>query len=355
MVNICDVTLGEFQANIKNKELIIWGAGYRCEKICEIIEKEPIFVVDSDVMKQNTFININGNSVQIVSKDGLIEIIKRSKHREFALFISTAFYVEQILDIVSQEPALDGMDCYIYNLINDKCSDVSFSFLDIEKNIPKTIHYCWFGGKVIPSQLQKCVDSWKKYCPDYEIVRWDENNYDISKNQYMREAYEKKQWGFVVDYARLDIVYKYGGFYLDTDVELISSLEPLRAGNMFCAFFNETTIAFGAGVGAKKGHKLILEMRDIYEDYNFIDEKGEMNRRTCTFYQNQVLKKHGFKMTNNFQIKDDVIVYPTGIILSRDYTNRQKITEKTIAIHHGAGSWRTDDEKKHVALFKGKE
>ena len=93
--------------------------------------------------------------------------------------------------------------------------------------IPKKIHYCWFGGNPMPEKDKKCIESWKRYCPDYEIIRWDESNYDVSKNRYMKEAYEEKKWGFVPDYARLDIIYNEGGIYLDTDVELVKNLDDL--------------------------------------------------------------------------------------------------------------------------------
>ena len=93
--------------------------------------------------------------------------------------------------------------------------------------IPKKIHYCWFGGNPLPELAIRCIESWKKYCPDYEIIRWDESNYDVTKNKYMYQAYENKRWGFVPDYARLDIIYNYGGIYLDTDVELLNSLDDL--------------------------------------------------------------------------------------------------------------------------------
>ena len=92
--------------------------------------------------------------------------------------------------------------------------------------IPKIIHYCWIGGTPLPEIAKKCIESWKKCCPDYEIREWNESNYDFTQNVYMKEAYEVKKWGFVPDYARLDIIYRYGGFYLDTDVELLKSLDP---------------------------------------------------------------------------------------------------------------------------------
>ena len=93
--------------------------------------------------------------------------------------------------------------------------------------IPKIIHYCWFGGNPLPESAKKCIDSWKKYCPNYEIREWNETNYDLSSNHYMEEAYSRKIWGFVPDYARLDIVYQHGGIYMDVDVEVVRSMDEL--------------------------------------------------------------------------------------------------------------------------------
>ena len=115
--------------------------------------------------------------------------------------------------------------------------------------IPKKIHYMWLGGKEIPRNLQLCIDSWKKYCPDYEIVQWNESNYDIGKNKYMKMAYENKKYGFVPDYARLDILYNYGGIYMDTDVEVVRSLDDLLYQSAFCGVEKWQTINFGGCSG----------------------------------------------------------------------------------------------------------
>ena len=126
--------------------------------------------------------------------------------------------------------------------------------------IPKIIHYCWFGGNEIPENDKKCIESWKKYCPDYKIIRWDESNYDYKKNSYMREAYEAKKWGFVPDYARLDIIYNYGGIYLDTDVELLKSLDEILDCEGFFGFESENLVNLGLGFGAVKGNEIIRDM-----------------------------------------------------------------------------------------------
>ena len=97
--------------------------------------------------------------------------------------------------------------------------------------IPKKIHYCWFGGKEMPNKDKKCIESWRKYCPDYEIIEWNESNYSLDKCKYMKDAYKEKKWGFVPDFARFDIIYNEGGIYMDTDVELISSLDDLLSNS----------------------------------------------------------------------------------------------------------------------------
>lgn len=128
------------------------------------------------------------------------------------------------------------------------------------ERIPKIIHYCWVGGANKPKSVQYCIDTWKKYCPDYEIIEWNEDNYDFSKNQYMKEAYNSKKWGFVPDYARLDIIYQHGGIYMDTDVEMVASLDSLLEYEGFFGFENTGNGQFyvncGHGFGAVPNHPI---------------------------------------------------------------------------------------------------
>lgn len=108
--------------------------------------------------------------------------------------------------------------------------------------IPKIIHYCWFGGNSQPADVKKYIESWRKYCPDYEFKEWNESNFDLNENDYCKEAYEAKKWAFVTDYVRLKALYEYGGFYMDTDVEVIKSLEPLRIYNAVSGYESSTHI-----------------------------------------------------------------------------------------------------------------
>ncbi len=130
--------------------------------------------------------------------------------------------------------------------------------------IPKVIHYCWFGNNPKNDIIQMCIDSWKKYCPDYEILEWNETNFDVNMTDYTRDAYTDKKYAYVSDFARLWIIYKYGGFYLDTDVLLRSSLDELCKYDCWLATEEITYVATGLGFGAKKEHPLILNLLNEY-------------------------------------------------------------------------------------------
>ena len=123
--------------------------------------------------------------------------------------------------------------------------------------IPKKIHYCWFGNNPLPESVQRCIESWKKYCPGYEIIEWNEGNYNINKIPFIEKAYKEKKYAFVSDYARLDIIYNEGGIYLDTDVELIKNIDPLLEHSCFLALESCGAVATGLGFGSIKKHSFI--------------------------------------------------------------------------------------------------
>lgn len=212
--------------------------------------------------------------------------------------------------------------------------------------IPKIIHYCWFGKGEMSEIDQMRIESWRKYCPDYEIRLWNEGNYDISKCRYMLEAYETEKWGFVPDYARLDIVYTHGGIYLDTDVELIKSLDSLLENEMFCGFEEDDCVNFGSGFGSVPGHPILAEMMKHYESRRFIKPDGSLNLVPSPAYQTEVLVAHGLILNNRKQTVEDVVIYPKEYFCPKDYTTGVlSITESTYSIHHFAMSWVGETEK----------
>lgn len=212
--------------------------------------------------------------------------------------------------------------------------------------IPKLIHYCWLGGAPKPERVIKCIDSWKKHCPDYKIVEWNENNLDISVNKFTLQAYEKKAWGFVPDYLRLMIVYNYGGIYLDTDVQMVKSLDSLLKYKAFAGFEDNKHVALGLGFGAEKGCCFLKKHMDQYDNLSFIQEDGSINRTPSPQYATQLLKQYGLHdCDGKIQEVCGVTIFPPDFFCPKDFeTGLTKITRNTYSIHQFDGSWCTDEE-----------
>lgn len=210
--------------------------------------------------------------------------------------------------------------------------------------IPKIIHYCWFGKSPLPNSVQRCIQSWEKYCPDYQIIQWNETNYDINKHPYMKQAYSLKKYAFVSDYARLDIIYHQGGIYLDTDVELIKNLDELLSESCFMGYELPGRVATGLGFGAEKGSKFIEINRQEYDDVNFI-EGNKQNKTTCVDYTTSVLKKLGYNYDNNNLNRFELVtIYPTDYFAPFNVKKQKlKITRNTYSIHHYDASWYSDN------------
>ena len=219
-------------------------------------------------------------------------------------------------------------------------------------SIPKVIHYCWFGNGKIPKITEKCIKSWKKYCPDYEIICWTEENFDININRYMKEAYEAKKWAFVSDYARLKILYNEGGIYLDTDVELIKPIDELIKNEGFMGFDEKGIVATGLGFACEKGNELIGEFLKDYENIGFIKNSGEYDLTPCPDRNTDTLKRLGMDVNNHNQIFMGIRFLPREYLCPVDYnTGQKKITKNTYSIHHYCASW-TSKKTKRTTFIK---
>lgn len=214
-------------------------------------------------------------------------------------------------------------------------------------NIEKKIHYCWFGYGKKSEIITKCIDSWYKYLPGYEIVEWNEENFDINICQYVNEAYQAKKYAFVSDYARFYILYNYGGIYLDVDVEVLKPLDRFLEHDFFSGFESKKAVAPGLILGAKKGNNLIKEVLDSYADRKFFLDDGSLNTTTVVRYTTDILQKHGLKLNNSLQIIDGMAIYPkTYFCPLNSNSTKTDFSKDTYAIHHYAGTWLTDRQKK---------
>ena len=218
--------------------------------------------------------------------------------------------------------------------------------------IPKLIHYCWFGGAPLGEKELASIDSWKRFCPNYEIRRWDESNYDIHKNKYMSDAYDNGKWAFVSDYARIDVVNQYGGLYFDTDVELIRSPDELLDCGLFCGWENrrgarengleyDNSVNFGLGFGAVAQHPILGEVLDLYEGLKFVNADGTLNLLACPVYQTEVLRRHGLNdLAPVRQSFEGVEVYPEDWFSPQSQlTGETVLTDNTVSIHHFSMTW----------------
>ena len=218
-------------------------------------------------------------------------------------------------------------------------------------SIPKVIHYCWFGKGEMPRLAQKCIKSWKKYCPDYEIICWNEENFDVNQNRYMKEAYEAGKWAFVSDFARLKIVYDNGGIYLDTDVELIKPIDDLLENGGFMGFDEKGIVATGLGFGAEKGNKIVGEFLKDYDDISFILPDGSYDLTPCPDRNTDTLKKLGMDIQNTNQTFMDVVFLPKECLCPMDYyTGKKTITKNTYSIHHYSASWTSNVTKRTTRI-----
>ena len=213
--------------------------------------------------------------------------------------------------------------------------------------IPKIINYCWFGRNPLPELAQKCIASWRKYLPDYEIKEWNEDNFDVNIIPYTSEAYQAKKYAFVSDYARFWILYKFGGIYFDTDVEVIKPMDYIISQGPFMGCekesgkgVNSLRVAPGLGLGMDSGNTILNELLSLYSSIHFTNPDGTFNQKTIVSYTTDILIKNGLKDTSEIQCVAGIYIYPKEYLCPKDYiTGKLKITDYTVAIHHYGATW----------------
>lgn len=211
--------------------------------------------------------------------------------------------------------------------------------------IPKKIHYCWFGNNELPEIVARCLSNWEEVMPDYEIIRWDETNYNVNKCEFISNAYKNKKWAFVSDYARLDVLYTYGGIYLDTDVKVIKPFDSLLNLKGFCGFEsgkkNENEyVNVGLAIGMEKGLNIGKILLDEYRTRNFNDNIHSLEKITCPVLQTKTLTEHGLVRNNKKQVVKGMTIFPTEYFCPLDqYTGKCNITNNTYSIHLYSATW----------------
>ena len=221
--------------------------------------------------------------------------------------------------------------------------------------IPKIIHCCWFGGNQMNDLALKCIESWKKYLPEYEIRIWNEETFDIESVRYTKEAYESKKWAFITDYVRLWALYNEGGVYLDTDVEVLKSIDKFLEHGAFSGFESKYMIPTGI-MASEKGNKWIEKLLEYYKDRSFYDSNNNPILVPNTKIITDMSLEQGLKLNGKYQvIMGDVHIYPKEYFAPKSYVTEEiNITKNTYCIHHFSGSW-VDKSKKNDKILKFKK
>lgn len=358
----CDYNI--FLNSISDKKIICFGAGKMLfemeEEFINTNLKRQIFsITDNNPSCWHSKINVFGTQLDILPPTMALS----SLNQEFLILITS----NACMEIIKQLEGIvdDCVTCYVFPFLRSLQQDknalnISKEKICVEKKalkIPKIIHYTWFSGEELPESMVRCKESWKKYCPDYEIIEWNQKNYDITKCKYMQQAIEHKKWGFAGDYARLDIVYRYGGIYLDLDVELVKNLDELLYNEAYAGFESTKFVNFGSGFGAVAEFFILKEMMVEYEKIDFCDKNGVLNLAASPVYQTKVLQRLGLRSDGSMQNISGMEIYPFEFLCAQSvFTGIIYQTENTYSIHRFAASWMENtainERKKRLELLR---
>lgn len=349
---INDCSWDKFLKKENGKPIVCFGAGMMpgyIEPLWEQIGiwKNIVCFLDNNIEKSGILVGKSQKKIVMTLNDFLQKLVGME---EFCLVITCETF-DPIVKQLNKIKELDKVECYIYPLLNKSYFDSKRCNTLIEsglyETIPRKIHYCWFGKNEMGPLQKMCLESWKRICPDYEIICWNEENYNVEKNLYIKQAYEKKKWAFVSDYVRLDVLFEYGGIYVDTDVELIKSIDFLLKQQAFIAYGEWPALNSGAGIGSVKGNSIIKEMRDNPRaKLPFTLPNGECNLITNSIYESAVLQKYGLVQDFQMQKVGGMLILPPDYFAPESVLGADAyISERTLAIHHCIGSW-ADDKRK---------
>lgn len=216
---------------------------------------------------------------------------------------------------------------------------------------PKVIHYCWFGEQQLPEREMKCIESWRKWLPDYEIKKWNENNFDYKQCTFARQAYERRQYAFVSDYARAKILYEQGGIYFDTDVEVLKKIPAFIIEKNFMGFERKAFVGT-AILAVEPGNESIRELLDYYENHDFVQKDGTVDQIANVSVLTDIMKKKGLVLGGKRQRVDGIEVFNREVFYPKKISETEfRVTEETLAIHLCSNSWMSEREKRRGNSF----
>jgi hypothetical protein len=344
----------EFADQTKDKKVYCFGASISInemfiENLKLSLAERIVGVVDNNANKWGLTHRTWFNDFPVISFEQFIERYRADPSIVLLIMIMDSASVCKQLN---ESEELNELSCYIYNLFQyfDHFTEIPKELSVMregKQRIPKTIHHCWFGGGELPQKDKEFIDGWRKMMPDYEIVFWNEDNYDVYKHPFMKAAYQKKAYGFVPDYARLDIVHTHGGIYMDTDVEVLKPFDDLLYSDSFFGFVSHKFINAGHGFGGVAGASILKDLLAVYDNVvhtnigSGISFSGPLE--TIPF------RKRGYIGGNDFFISNSDVVYPVEFFSPKSsYLGIPVVSDNCYSIHHFNFSWASEELKSEV-------
>lgn len=344
--------MDRFIQYISDKDIYIYGIGDVFRKFI----KREIFKDIHQSIKGYIDNGQVGKEIMIFGQSYIVHSVEFLKKVSPCIVLLCGIkYMDDMYQALCEQDLPDGVECFILPLIwavSGGQDDTDVKCLiedgkDVASRIEKRIHCFWFSNDRKPKEYQNCIDSWKRVCPDYEIIEWNARNYDYTRNLFMKQAFERKKWAFVSDFARLDVIYNYGGIYLDMDVELLKTLDPLLRFNAFFNFGTQNDVDLGSGFGSIKGNTFVKKLLEVYKDKEFVDKSGNMLMNQ--FIQPELLResfsRQGFSMNGKMQLVENMLILPRKYYTPVDEFFLQNMAQcdDTRGIHHYNAGWWTKE------------
>ncbi len=317
--------------DLKTKRMICWGKGKHYRNITEPFLKESGLIS-----------NLEG------LVEGKEELDSFSSGKDVVILVAVKGYKE-ICTQIQRNPKWKDMKAipalYLEALYEDRlmlaAKKPPIHFRKNERPvIPKVIHTFWFSGEGLPPKYELCLNTWKKYAPDFEIKIWNLESYHPGECLFFQQAVSEKNWAFASDYARADVLRRFGGVYMDLDVEMLRPIDELLYNDAYMGFESMERIECGSGMGAKKGNKILDEICKSYETRPYFKEDGSWDNSTCPVRYTQVIEKHGLVKNGGFQMVEDITVYPFEVLTGKSFdTGIIYKTKDSFTTHHHKGNW----------------
>ena len=325
----------------KHDKIFLYGAGASCKLLLEsfwneVLKGHVTCIIDANEKLNNTSIRIGDDEINIKNWDNYCN--ENNCLESNPVFLLTPVFSAPIVNSLDNNDKFDGTIVYLWPMIclNQYPDDFTLKS-ESTPLIPRKIHYFWIGGKPIPDEYKRNIDGWRELNPDYEICLWNEENFDFSVIPYTREAYQSgsKYLMYVTDYARMDVLYRHGGIYLDTDVELLKPLDDLLYNRAFIGIEENSQLNSGSALGAIPRHPMIRNLMKCYEDEHFLDESGNPKRNYNTYFETKCFIGNGYKLVNHYQKICDVVCFPRELFMPICFAGMEDCyTNRTVSVHN---------------------